>query len=60
MKKVCKKCKRIWENLEVCPDCNEKLTQSWKGVLIVINPETSELAKKLNITKPGKYAIVVR
>ncbi|MEM2173589.1 MAG: transcription elongation factor subunit Spt4, partial [Candidatus Pacearchaeota archaeon] len=56
MKKGCKKCKQVFENLEVCPECGEKLTQSWKGLLIVVDPEQSEIAKKLNIKKEGKYA----
>ncbi len=60
MRKACKKCKRIYENLEICQECNEKLSQSWKGVIIVSDPENSELAKKLGIKKDGKYAILVR
>ncbi len=60
MKKACKKCKRIYENVDVCTECNEKLTQSFKGVVIVVDAENSEIAKKLKINKPGKYAIIVR
>jgi len=60
MRKACKKCKRIFENLEICQECKEKLTQSWKGAIIVSDPENSELAKKLGIKKPGKYAILIR
>ena len=60
MKKVCKKCKRIYEDLEICQECNEKLSESFKGVIIVVDPENSEIAKKLGIKKPGKYAIIVR
>lgn len=60
MKKACKKCKRIYENADVCEKCNEKLSQSFKGKIIVINPEESKLAKKLNIKEPGVYAIIVR
>jgi len=60
MKKVCKKCKRIYENVEICQECNEKLSESFKGTIIVMDPENSEIAKKLGINKPGKYAIIVR
>ncbi|MEM4318374.1 MAG: transcription elongation factor subunit Spt4 [Candidatus Pacearchaeota archaeon] len=59
MKKACKKCKKVYDNLEVCPECNEKLIQSWKGLLIITDPE-SEIAKKLGIKNPGKYAILIR
>lgn len=60
MRKVCKKCRKIYENLDVCPECNEKLSESFKGVVIIVDPENSEIAKKLNIKKSGKYAIIVR
>jgi len=34
-----------------------KLQESWKGRIIVIEPENSELAKKINISDPGEYAL---
>lgn len=41
-----------------CPVCgNESFTENWSGMIIVIDPETSEVAKILNIEKPGRYAI---
>lgn len=55
--KVCKQCRRIIEG-EICPICKEsQLTSSWKGLVMIINPEKSEIAKKLGITLPGKYAL---
>jgi len=57
--KACKKCKRLvrGEKCPVHPDA--KLSESWKGKIIILNPEKSELAKRLSITEPGEYALRV-
>lgn len=58
-KKVCKKCKLFVEG-NVCPICKtNQFTESWKGKLAIIDPENSEIAKKLGITVKGEYAIKV-
>ncbi|MEM4152732.1 MAG: transcription elongation factor subunit Spt4 [Candidatus Pacearchaeota archaeon] len=58
-KKVCKKCK-IFVEQDKCPICQgTNLTESWKGKIIIIKPEESEIAKKLNIKTKGTYAIKV-
>lgn len=45
----------------ICPNCkSSNLSSDWSGLLIVIDPENSEIAKKLNIKTPGKYALRVR
>lgn len=55
--KACKKCRLIVEG-DVCPVCKESdLTGSWKGMTIIFDPEKSEVAKKLDIKVPGKYAL---
>lgn len=56
-KKICKNCK-IFVEQEKCPICqgNQFLT-TWKGRIIMLKPEESEIAKKLGITKKGIYAI---
>ena len=58
-KKACKVCKRIvaGEKCAVHPDA--KLSETWKGRIIILNPEKSDIAKKLNITEAGEYAIRV-
>ncbi|NIO19419.1 MAG: hypothetical protein GTN76_01390 [Candidatus Aenigmarchaeota archaeon] len=58
--KVCKHCKRF-VTVDKCPACNTKdFTRTWKGVIIVNDPENSEIAKLLGISAPGKYAIWVK
>lgn len=57
IKKVCKKCKIAIEG-EKCPICQgTEFTSSWKGKIIILNKEESEIAKKLKIEKEGTYAI---
>ena len=58
--KACKKCKRLTQ-AKRCPACgSDELTTSWKGRLIVIDPDKSEIAKFLGIQLPGEYALQVR
>jgi DNA-directed RNA polymerase subunit E" len=59
VKRACKLCKRIVMG-NLCPACKTtELTRNWKGILIVMNPE-SDLAKEAKITAPGKYAVRVK
>ena len=55
--KACKICNRIHEGNK-CPECktNESI-EGFKGRIIVINPEKSEIAQKLNIKSKGNFAI---
>lgn len=55
--KVCKKCKMIFEGKNICPNCgSDQIGDSYKGKVAVVNPELSEIAKNLKITKKGEYA----
>jgi DNA-directed RNA polymerase subunit E" len=55
--KSCKICKYLTTE-NVCPNCgNEEFTENFKGVVVVLNPENSEVAKKLNISNKGKFAL---
>jgi DNA-directed RNA polymerase subunit E" len=58
-KKVCKSCK-IFVDGSKCPLCQgDQFTESWKGKIIVLNAEKSEIAKKTGIKVKGEYAIRV-
>ena len=58
--KACKICKTIYE-WEKCPRCNSRESvEGFKGRIVVINPEKSEIAKKLNIKEKGNFAIKTR
>jgi len=59
-KKVCKKCNSFVEGPQ-CPLCGgNQFTESWKGKIYILNPEESEIAKKVKISKKGIYAIKTR
>ncbi len=59
-KKVCKKCKYFYEGNQ-CPLCKmDNPGQSWQGRLNIIDVNKSEIAKKIDITYKGEYAIKVR
>lgn len=58
--KACKICKSIHEE-ENCPKCGSKeKTEGFKGRIVVLNPEKSEIAKKLNLHETGNFAIKIR
>ena len=56
--KACKNCHLLTEK-DHCPNCSEPTVNRWRGYVIVRDPEQSQVAKKMNITKPGKYALKV-
>ncbi len=56
---ACRKCRTL-TNEKVCPNCGSSdFSNEWSGLVIVINPERSQVAKTLTISKPGRYALKV-
>jgi len=56
---ACRKCKML-TNEKACPnDGSTELSHEWSGLIIIINPEKSQVAKTLGIEKPGRYALKV-
>ena len=57
--KACKKCRLIFEGTK-CPQCgSEEFTDNFKGRVMVLKPEESEIAKNLKIKEKGAFAIKV-
>jgi DNA-directed RNA polymerase subunit E" len=56
---ACKSCHVLTEK-DRCPYCSDTTVKRWSGYLIIREPAKSQIAKKMNITKPGKYALKVR
>ncbi len=58
---ACINCRRITFDTE-CPECKSPTSEDWKGMIIILNPEKSEIAKleEVNIKRYGKFAIVVK
>jgi len=56
--KACKKCKSIVESGSKCPKCgSDELSENSKGIVYVLNPEESEIAKNLKFNSKGNYAV---
>jgi len=59
--KACKNCRLIVNEEKQCPACqSQELTEKFSGQLVVLDPEKSEIGKKLEIKAPGRYAIKIR
>jgi DNA-directed RNA polymerase subunit E" len=56
---ACKNCHCII-NEKVCPHCAVPTSRRWQGYVIIEDPVQSQIAQKMNIKKPGKYALKVR
>ena len=57
--RACPRCKRVTLD-KVCPVCGTNTSDNWTGLIVVIDPDESDLAKELNINIPGRYALKVR
>jgi DNA-directed RNA polymerase subunit E" len=59
--KACKLCNTMVEEGDKCPSCGSKeLSENFKGRAVILNPEKSEVAKKLNLKQGGNFAIKTR
>ncbi len=60
VERACRDCKMITTRSR-CPNCgSDRLSKDFTGVVIIIDPKGSEVAKILSIKKPGMYALRVR
>ena len=58
--KACRVCNTIYEG-ESCPKCNSReSTDSFKGRIMVMDPEKSEIAKNIKLKGKGNFAIKTR
>ncbi|MFH1393795.1 MAG: transcription elongation factor subunit Spt4 [Candidatus Micrarchaeota archaeon] len=60
--KACKECRYITYNTadKVCPRCNGELSDKFAGMIIILDPERSEIAKIAELNAIGSYAIRVK
>ena len=50
----------IMISAKICPACKSSdLTPNWNGIVLVVEPSSSHIAKTLGITTKGKYALKV-
>ena len=57
--KACKNCNPIPDQAKG-PRCGGETTREWQGYLVVIDPEKSEIARKMGIHAAGRYALRVK
>lgn len=58
--KACRECNTITTEA-TCPKCKTAtLSDDFSGLLIILNPKESEIAKVMEITRKGRYALRVR
>lgn len=59
--RACKNCRMIvFTNEKTCPKCEGELSEKMSGMIIVMEPERSEIAKLASLNALGTYAIKVR
>ena len=58
--RACKTCHAITDQTTKCPRCGGELSREWQGYLVVIDPEKSEIARKMGIHAAGRYALRVK
>lgn len=59
-KKACKSCKMFVDS-DVCPSCKgNQFSNNWQGRIFILDPEKSEIGKKIGIKLKGEYAIKVK
>ena len=58
--KACKNCRYISSG-PVCPNCKStNLSEDWSGLVVIVDASASDVAKRMGITAPGRYALRVR
>lgn len=57
--KACRYCRYIVpRDARQCPNCgSEEFVDRWRGMIAVIDPTRSCVAKRLGIERPGVYAL---
>mgnify|MGYP000120139831 FL=1 len=57
---ACRDCHRVTRD-EVCPACgSDSLSDDWAGYVVIIDPNESEIAEKMEVELAGRYALKVR
>ncbi len=60
MSRACRNCKIIIEE-NICPLCKgTDLSDDYSGLLIVVDPEGSQMDQKMDIKNEGRYALKIR
>ncbi len=61
MERACRDCHRIIEEgKSVCKCGSNSISKDWSGYVVIVDAESSEIAKKLGLKREGRYALKVR
>lgn len=61
MSTACRECRMIVHTKEkACPKCQGELSDKYSGLIIILEPERSEIAKLVGLNAVGSYAIRVK
>ena len=56
---ACRKCHMLTAEKKCPNDGSSELSDEWSGLVIVLDPKESQVAKTLGITVQGRYALKV-
>ncbi len=60
IEKACRECNYLTAKT-TCPNCKStSFSDDFSGFVIILHPEDSAIAKTMNATKKGRYALRVR
>jgi len=58
--RACRNC-RLISDRNACPECKSTdLSDDFSGLVVVLDPENSAIAKAMHIKKKGRYAVRIR
>lgn len=59
--KACRSCRALVEReVQMCPVCGSKeFADEWEGVIIIINPSESEIAKSTDLKERGRFVVKI-
>lgn len=56
--KACRNCRKVIEKGKKCPVCEStSFTTFWRGYVVILDPENSDIAKKMGVSTTGKHAL---
>ena len=59
---ACRECHYVNDpDAQTCDHCGSSaLTEDWADYVVITDPEESQIAEEMNVSKPGSYALKVR
>lgn len=57
--RACRKCKRLTLESRCPVDGSTDLSSEWSGLIVVLDAARSQVARRLGVRSPGRYAFTV-